>query len=100
MQFKINGAFAHNEIFVPLFPSNSFVVANKRPKNLPQLIVRFNPCNIKMDLLDQTEHRFSTCRCKYDTCDNFLLEKTSITCHGTGGKFKVWIITKNGMYLA
>ena len=52
-----------------------------------------------MDLLDQTEHRFSTCRCKYDTCDNFLLDKTSITCHGTGGKFKVWIITKNGIYL-
>ena len=56
------------------FPKNSSVVANKRNKNLHQLIVKFGPCNIKMDQLDITEHGHLHCGCKCDSCDNFVME--------------------------
>ena len=35
-----------------LFPENSIVVANKRGKNLQELLTRADPYNIKSDLLD------------------------------------------------
>ena len=48
----------NNNILKELFPSNTFVVANKKCNNLRQLIARADPYNIKTDLLDQTQHGY------------------------------------------
>ena len=44
-----------------LFPKNSIVVANKRGKNLQDLLTRADPYNIKNDLLDQNFHGYKKC---------------------------------------
>ena len=36
-----------------LFPKNSIIVANKRGRNLQELLTRADPDNIKSDLLDR-----------------------------------------------
>ena len=67
----------HNTVLKELFPTNSFFVANKRAKNLPEFVARADPYNIKMDPLIQTDHRYKKCGCKGDSCGKFVLEKTS-----------------------
>ena len=87
-----------------LSPTNSFIVANKRAKNLGELVARADPYNIKMDLLNQTDHGYKKCGLKCDSCNNFVLEKTSFVCFATGTKFRIrrdsTCDTKNIIYLA
>ena len=44
-----------------LFPKNFIIVANKRGKNLQELLTVADPYNIKSDLLDQNVHGFKKC---------------------------------------
>ena len=94
----------HNTVLKELFPTNWFIVANKRAKNLRELVARADPYNIKTDLLDQTDHGYKKCERKCDSCNNFVLEKTSFVCFATGTKFKICrdstCNTNNIMYLA
>ena len=59
----------HNTVLKELFPTNSFIVANKRAKNLRELVARADPHNIKTDLLNQTDDGYKKCGRK---CDNFV----------------------------
>ena len=77
------------EILTELFSQNSFVVANKRARNLHQLMVRYDPYNIVMDLSNQKRHCYSERGRKCDSCDYFVLEKTSLKCQTAEAKFKV-----------
>ena len=46
----------HSTVLKELFPPNSFIVANKRAKNLLGVVARADPYNIKTDLLGPTDH--------------------------------------------
>ena len=65
----------HNTVLKELFPTNSFIVANKRAKKVRELVSRTYPYNIKLDLLDQANHGHEKCGRKCDCCNNFVLEK-------------------------
>ena len=66
-----------------LFPTNSFVVANKRTKNIHGLVAPADPCNIKTVLLDQTDHGYKKFEHKFDS------KKTWFVCFATGTKYKI-----------
>ena len=94
----------NNKTLAELFPQNSIVAANKRAKYLHQLILRTDPYNIKINLLNQAQHGYSKCGRKCDLCYNFILEKISFICHATKVKFKIrrdsTCTSKNIIYLA
>ena len=87
-----------------LFPKNYVIVANKRGRNLRELLTRANPYNIKSDLLDQNFHGYKKCGKKCDSCNNFVDETSFVISKATGRKY--WIrrdstcTTKNVIYLA
>ena len=56
------------------------IVGNKTGNNLHQVIVQADPYNIKTELFGQTLHGYKKSGCKCDSCDNFILEETSIIC--------------------
>ena len=68
----------HNTVLKELFPTNSFIVANKIAKNLRELVARADPYNIKTDRLNQTDHGYKNCGRECDSCNNFVLEKKSL----------------------
>ena len=73
-----------------LYPPNSVLVANKRERNLKDLLMRADPYNLKVDLLDGGNKGFSKCdarRC--DACANFLIETDVVTCNATGRKYGI-----------
>ena len=92
-----------NTLLKELFPTNSFIAANKRAKNLRELVARVDPYNIKTDLLNQTDHGYKKCGRKCDSCNSFVLEKTSFECFATRTKFRIrrdsTCDTKNVIYL-
>ena len=57
-----------------LYPKNSIIIANKRGRNLQELLTRGDPYNIKSDLLDRNAHGYKKCGKKCDSC-NILLMK-------------------------
>ena len=69
----------NNTVLKELFPTNSLIIENK-------IIARAGPCNIKTDILDQTDH---CCKKYNDSCNNCFLEKTSFACFTTRTKFKI-----------
>ena len=72
-----------------VFPTNSFIVANKIAKNLRELDALADLWNKKTDLLNQTDHGYKKCERMCDSCHNFVLEKTSFLCFATETKFKI-----------
>ena len=87
-----------------LFPKNYIVVANKRGRNLQELLTRVDLYNIKSDLLDRNFHGYKKCGKKCDSCNNFVDETSFVISKATGRKY--WIrrdstcTTKNVIYLA
>ena len=79
----------HNTLLKELFSTNSFIVTNKRAKNLRELVARVDPYNIKADLLNQTDHGYKKCGCKCHSCNNSVPEKTSFVCFATGTKCRI-----------
>ena len=60
-----------------LLLTNSFFAANKKAKNLRELVAHADPYNIKMDLLESTDQGYKKCRRKCDSWDNLFLKKTT-----------------------
>ena len=80
------------------------IVANKRVKYLLRYVAHADPYSIKVNLLDQTDHDYKKYGGKCDSCNNFVLEKTSFVCFTRETKFKIRrdsaCNTKNVIYLA
>ena len=53
----------YNTASKELFPTNLFIVANKRATNLQELVLRADPYNVKTDLLNQTDHFYKKYGC-------------------------------------
>ena len=87
-----------------LFPSGSIVIANRRCKNLKELLVRGDPYCIKKDLMDNSPHGYKPCGKKCDSCNNFVTSEHSITSNATGRKFSIrrdsTCTTPNVVYMA
>ena len=79
----------HNSVLKELFPTNSFIVANKRAKTLQELVACADPYNVKTDLLNQTDYGYKKCGRICDSSNNFVLGKTSFVCFATGTEFKI-----------
>ena len=52
-----------------LYPKNSIIIANKRGRNLQELLTRGDPYNIKSDLLDRNVHGYRKCGKRCDSCN-------------------------------
>ena len=72
-----------------LFPKNSTIVANKRGRNLQELLTRADPYNIENDLLDLNVHGYKKCGKMCDSCNNFVDETSFVISKPTGQKY--WI---------
>ena len=94
----------HNSVLKELFLTNSFIVANKRARKLRELVACADLYNIKTDLLIQTDHGYKKCGRTCDSCNDFVLGKTSFVCFATGTEFKIrrdsTCNTKKIIYLA
>ena len=87
-----------------MFADGSILVANKRENNLADLLLRSDPYNIKNDITNQEEHGYLRCSKKCDSCDNFVIQTSFITCYATGRKYSIRrsssCTTKNVVYVA
>ena len=87
-----------------MFADGSILVANKRENNLADLLLRSDPYNIKNDITNQEEHGYLRCSKKCDSCDNFVIQTSFITCNATGRKYSIRrsssCTTKNVVYVA
>ena len=87
-----------------LFPSGSIFVANKKENNLKDLLLRSDPYNIKEDLTSHQELGYIKFKKNCDSCNNYVLETTSIRSHATGRLFKIRressCTSKNVVYVA
>ena len=72
-----------------LFPKNSTIVANKRGRNLQELLTRADPYNTENDLLDVNVHGYKKCGKIRDSCNNFVDETSFVISKPTGQKY--WI---------
>ena len=80
----------NNDRLKEIFPEGTLLVANKREKNLQELLMRSDPYNVKAD--HQTQEPQGYHRCSYvncDSCKNFVDETTYVTCHATGRKYQI-----------
>ena len=77
----------NNKILKGLFPEYSILVANKRKSNLKDLLLKRDLYNIKKNLFDNAKHGYKSCKKKFDSCNNFLGEKTAIKYFATGRIF-------------
>ena len=72
-----------------VFP-NGISVTYKRERNLKELLTRADPYNIKDDLTNKTEHGYKRCaQRKCDSCDNYVMEQTSIISNATGIRYSI-----------
>ena len=87
-----------------IFPKDSIIVANKRERNLKELMLRGDPYNIKIDVLDKDDHSYKKCNKKCDSCQNYVEETSFVTSKATGRKFKIHrdssCQSKNVIYIA
>ena len=86
-----------------VFPKGSVITANKRENNLKNLLVRSNPYTVQNKVDDEKGYvRCNKSSC--DSCDNFVDEISSITCHATKRRFKIRkessCATNNVIYVA
>ena len=95
----------NNDNLKELYPKGTIVVANKREKNLQQLLMRSDPYNIKDE--QQLEKDLGYTKCSYKncvSCNNFDDKRTYLECNATGRKYKIRRDTsrnsKNVIYVA
>ena len=68
----------------------SILVANKKENNLSNLLLRSDPYQIKPDLLNNQPSGYRKCdRRKCDSCQNFVIETTSIKSFATGRVYQM-----------
>ena len=95
----------NNDNLKEFYPKGTILVANKREKNLQQLLMRSKPYNIKDDQQLKGDCGYTKCFYKNcDSCNNFVDEKTYIECNAAGRKYKIRRDTscnsKNVIYVA
>ena len=87
-----------------LLPKKSITVANKRGRNLKELLTRADWYNIKSELLDLNVHGYKKCGKKCHSWNTFVNETSFVVSKATRQKY--WMrrdstcITKNVIYLA
>ena len=59
-----------------IFPDGSIIVANKRCKNLKELLARADPYDVREDLLPNPVGGYKICGKKCDSCNN-MVDSTS-----------------------
>ena len=65
----------NNDNLSEFYPKGTILVANKRKKNLPQLLMRNDPCNIKDNQQLKEDCGYTKCSYKNcDSCNNFVDE--------------------------
>jgi len=93
----INGS----PILSKIFPAGSIVIANKRSKNLKELMVRADPYTSKD--LPTEEPGYHPCGKRCDSCNNFVDHVNSFKCNATGKTFKlrksITCCSKNVIYM-
>ena len=57
-----------NDNLQELYPKGTILVANKREKNLQQMLMRSDPCNIKDN--QQLKEDCGFTKCSYKNCDS------------------------------
>ena len=80
----------NNDNLKELYTKGTILNANKREKNLQQLLMRSDPYNIKDDQQLKEDRGYTKCSYKNcDSCNNFVDETTYIECNATGRKYKI-----------
>ena len=87
-----------------LFPKGSIIVAHKKEQSLSNLLLRSDPYNIKKDLTTNMEFGYRKCKKGCDSCNNYVIETSSITSFATKRTFKIrrdsTCASKNVIYVA
>ena len=79
----------NSKVLKDLYPPAHTLVANKRENNLKELVLRADPYTIKSDCTDNSDHGYTRCNKRCDSCSNFVDEVTYVKCSATGRKFKI-----------
>ncbi|XP_057292599.1 uncharacterized protein LOC130621317 [Hydractinia symbiolongicarpus] len=86
------------------FPKGSILVANKRERNLRDLLLRSDPYNMKPDLTTNTSSGYIKCNKNCDSYKNYVDETSCITSFATRNTFKIrrssTCTTSNVVYVA
>ena len=87
-----------------IFPDGSIIVANKRCKNLKELLARADPYDVREDLLPNPIGGYKICGKKCDSCNNMVDSTSEFVCKHSGKKFSIrrplTCLTQNIVYLA
>ena len=78
----------NSEVLKDLYPPAHILVANKRENNLKELVLRGDPYTIKSDCTDNSDHGYTRCNKRCDSCSNFVDEVTYVKCSATGRSSK------------
>ena len=65
-----------------IFPDGSIIVANKRCKNLKELLARADPYDVREDLLPNPAGGYKICGKKCDSCNNMVDSTSEFVCSG------------------
>ena len=90
----------NNDNLKELYPKGTILVANKREKNLQQLLMRSDSYNIKDDQQLKEDRGYT--KCSYKNCDsynNFVDGTTYIECDATGEEEKRHFMQLEKRYL-
>ena len=80
----------NNDNLKELYPKGTILVANKREKNLQQLLMRSDSDSIKDDQQLREDSGYTKCSDKNcDSCNNFVDETTYIEYNATGRIYKI-----------
>ena len=87
-----------------IFPDGSIIVANKRCKNLKELLARADPYDVREDLLPNPAGGYRICGKKSASCNNMVDSTSEFVCKHSGKKFSIrrplTCLTQNIVYLA
>ena len=87
-----------------IFPDGSIIVANKRCKNLKELLARADPYDVREDLLLNPVGGYKICGKKCDSCNNMVDSTSEFVWKHSGNKFSIrrpfTCLTQNIVYLA
>lgn len=92
-----------NPLSSEIFANTNIVIANKRCKNLKELMLRGDPYNVKTDITNNF-NGYVKCDKKCDSCDNMTIDGNSFICEATGKEYKIRrnlsCNTENVIYMA
>ena len=87
-----------------LFPKGTILAANKRAKNLRDLLIRSDPYRVKEGIDSNTCNGYVPCASTCDSCRTYVVACKEFKCFATGRTFKVRKTfsceAKNVIYLA